>query len=131
MPLEDNANSTRRRIFSPEWKCRVVKQATRSESSVSSVAREHDLNTNQVFRWMREFEQGKARWVRLVRGELPVTESNEPTRFLPLALAEPSPESQAPEPASPCIVVELASGHRMTLDTCDPKMLKVLLSALA
>ena len=128
--MTDNANSTRRRIFSPEWKCQVVKQANRSESSVSSVAREHDLNTNQVFRWMREFEQGKARWVQLVKGELPATATNEPAKFLPVTLAQASPDNLAPEPASSCIVVELVGGHRMTVDTSDPKMLKTLLSAL-
>lgn len=128
--MEDNANSSQRRIFSPEWKCSVVKQATRSESSVSSVARAHDLNTNQVFRWMREFEQGKARWVRLAKGELPVAQSNEPTKFLPVTLTEASPDNLAPESASSCIVLELAGGHRMTLETSDPQMLKTLLSAL-
>lgn len=128
--MEDNANSTRRRIFSPEWKCQVVQQATRSKSSVSVVAREHDLNANQVFRWMREFEQGKARWVRLVKGERPSAVSNEPTRFLPVTVAEPLPESLPQESASSSIVVELAGGHRMTVDTCDPNMLKALLSAL-
>ena len=129
--MKDNVNAAGRRIFNPEWKCQIVKQATSTKSSVSVVAREHDLNTNQVFRWMREFEQGNARWVRLVRGELPVAESDEPTRFLPVALAEASPENLAPEPASSCIIVELAGGHRMTVETSDPQMLKTLLSALA
>lgn len=80
---------------------------------------------------MREFEQGKARWVRLAKGELPAAASNEPAKFLPITLAEASPESLAPELPSSCIVVELAGGHRLKLETSDPQMLKTLLSALA
>ncbi|MBT0587662.1 transposase, partial [Alteromonas sp. SM 2104] len=39
----------------------IVHRATSSSRSVSLIARENNINTNQVFRWVREAKQGQAR----------------------------------------------------------------------
>jgi integron integrase len=43
-----------RRVFSPEFKWQIVRESKESSLSVSELARKYDVNTNQVFRWVRE-----------------------------------------------------------------------------
>lgn len=56
IPPESNLAKSKRRSFSAEQKNMIVEQALAPGASVSRVARVHDLNTNQVFKWMRERE---------------------------------------------------------------------------
>lgn len=46
-----------RAYFSKEFKQRLVAQCRAGNRSVSSIAREHDLHVNLLFRWTREFAQ--------------------------------------------------------------------------
>jgi transposase len=47
----------RRRISKPE-KRRVVEETFRPGASVSVVARQHDINANQLFRWRKLYREG-------------------------------------------------------------------------
>lgn len=47
-------NSTKRRQWPDALKRRIVAETLEPGSSVSIVARRHDVNTNQVFSWRRE-----------------------------------------------------------------------------
>jgi transposase len=47
----------RRRHWSDEDKARIVAECEAPGSSVSMVARRHDLNTNMLFTWRRQFRQ--------------------------------------------------------------------------
>lgn len=47
--------SRTRRIFTDDFKKRVVAEAHQSGTSWSQVARHYDLNTNLLHRWKREF----------------------------------------------------------------------------
>jgi transposase len=47
----------RRRHWSDEDKARIVAECEAPGSSVSLVARRHDLNTNLLFSWRRQFRQ--------------------------------------------------------------------------
>jgi transposase len=49
----------RRRRWSVEEKLRIVEESYRPGASVSSVARCHDLNANQVFTWRRLAREGR------------------------------------------------------------------------
>lgn len=42
-----------RRTFTPECKFNIVKEASLKQASISTIARKYDVNTNQVFRWIR------------------------------------------------------------------------------
>jgi len=56
LPPESNPAKPKRRSFSAEQKKVIVEEALAPGASVSRVARVHDLNTNQVFKWMREHQ---------------------------------------------------------------------------
>lgn len=48
----------KRKKYSFEFKCEVVKQAL-EEQSLGSVARRHQLNSLIIYRWISEYKQGK------------------------------------------------------------------------
>src|SRR5437763_3426245 len=48
------AGLAKRRNWPEAFKCQVVAETLEPGSSVSIVARRHDLNTNQLFKWRRE-----------------------------------------------------------------------------
>ncbi len=125
--MDTKVDAVGRRAFTPQWKMDIVHQAKSSSRSVSLIARENNINTNQVFRWIREAKKGQARWVRMATGTLPLAQSNTPTTFLPVAVAPPKPAL----PTTSSITVELASGHRLTVNNADAQMVRVLLSALS
>lgn len=47
-----------RRFRSREERRRIVEETLKSGASVSSVARSHDINTNQLFHWRRQYREG-------------------------------------------------------------------------
>jgi transposase len=51
--------SGRRPSFPIEFKVRVAALACEPGISVSKLAREHDLNTNMLFRWRRQYRAGE------------------------------------------------------------------------
>jgi transposase len=58
IPPESRPTKPKRRSFTVEQKKAIAEEALAPGASVSRVARAYDLNTNQVFKWMREY-QGK------------------------------------------------------------------------
>lgn len=89
-----------RRIFTPEFKWNLVQEARQDSSSVSRLARQYDVNTNQVFRWIREAKRGQARWVRLAKlGNVAESVDGETPTFLPVTLAPPTSAHSLP----PCV----------------------------
>ena len=52
--LADTKGAVRRRRWSKALKRRIAAETLEPGSSVSIVARRHDLNTNQLFKWRRE-----------------------------------------------------------------------------
>lgn len=51
--------SGRRPNFPVEFKAKVAALACEPGVSVSKLAREHDLNTNMLFRWKRQYRAGE------------------------------------------------------------------------
>ncbi|MCV4566028.1 transposase, partial [Escherichia coli] len=45
-----------RRTFSNEFKLQMVKLASQLGASVARIAREHDINDNLLFKWLRLWE---------------------------------------------------------------------------
>lgn len=50
-----------RKVFDEGVKAELVALCAKSGASVSKLARECDLNANQLSRWIREHEQGRQR----------------------------------------------------------------------
>ena len=58
LPATSSFRNEPRRRFSREYKRQVVETVLASPSSLARVAREHDLNHNQLSRWRREYQRG-------------------------------------------------------------------------
>jgi transposase len=109
----------RRRRWSDEDKVRIVAECDRPGASVSMVARRHDLNTNMLFTWRRQFRQRQcgASEVSFVPA---VIAPQEPTADRPAAAipAEPQPglASSASPRASRRIEIVLGDSRRIIVD---------------
>lgn len=128
--MNTKVDAAGRRAFTPQWKMDIVNQATSSSRSVSLIARENDINTKQFFAGYGKpsrGKQGQARWVRIATGALPIAQRNVPATFLPVTVAPCKPVL----PTTSSITIELASGHRMTVNNADAQMVRVLVSALS
>jgi len=117
-----------RRSFSTAFKMQVVREAQAGELSISQISRKHDLNNNQIFRWLREVKQGQAAWVRRCYDQpaLPSTDAV----FMPVTIAN-KPEAQpARQSKLPIVTIELAGGHRVILHEMNVNLLRTLLACL-
>jgi transposase-like protein len=65
---KQQAGATKRRQYSEALKCQMVAETQAPGASVSIVARRHDVNSNQLFRWRRQLCQRRwskaAQWCR-------------------------------------------------------------------
>jgi transposase len=48
-----------RRFRSKQERRQIVEETLKPEASVSRVARAHDVNANQVFKWRRQYREGR------------------------------------------------------------------------
>src|SRR5690349_6106989 len=93
MTTSGSGESGRRRRWSDEDKARIVAECEAAGSSVSLVARRHDLNTNLLFAWRRQV-RGRQRGA----GEV---------SFVPAVIVPQEPASDRPAvtPAEPRAVL--------------------------
>ena len=124
-----------RRSFSNNFKLQMVKLALQPGASVARIAREHDINDNLLFKWLRLW-QNEGR----VSRRLPVTTSSDtgvellPVEITPdepkepVAALTPSLSTQTTVSASSC-KVEFRHGN-MTLENPSPELLTVLIREL-
>ncbi|EES5635898.1 transposase [Escherichia coli] len=131
-------SSEPRRSFSNEFKLQMVKLASQPGGSVARIAREHDINDNLLFKWLRLW-QNEGR----VSRRLPVTTSSDtgvellPVEITPDEQKEPvaaiapslSTSTQTRVSASSC-TVEFRHGN-MTLENPSPELLTVLIRELS
>jgi transposase len=120
-----------RRQHSLEEKRRIVEETHVKGASVSSVARRHEVNANQVFAWRQLYRRGlldsKATPEKIEM--LPVRVST-PT-VLPIKPAAQVGKAARPERASKLIEIRLANGHSVVLrGRVDAKTLARVLDAL-
>ena len=118
----------RRRHYDSAFKRAIVEQTLAPGASVARIAREHDINANQLFKWRRQF---------LLEGSA-ASRREEPTpsaiSLLPVTVVAEAPAS--PTPASPAapqpgqIEVELAGGTIRIQGAVDKTMLQLVLSSL-
>ena len=53
-------NTPKRRTYSAEFKAFLVKEATDSDRSIASIAREHGINQNLLHNWKRQYQRAHA-----------------------------------------------------------------------
>ena len=112
----------RRRRYDAAFKRAIVEQTLAPGASVARIAREHDINANQLFKWRRQFllegsaASGPAEPTPSAISLLPVTVVGEETA------APPSPPGQ--------IEVQLAGGTIRVQGVVDSATLQVVLSSL-
>lgn len=123
IPSESNPAKPKRRSFSAEQKNVIVEEALAPGASVSHVARAHDLNTNQVFKWMREY-QVKPRTARATPNLIPVVLRHDDTAARPLL--------QAPtDAATASIELHFPKGRVCLTGAVDSAALRIVLEHLA
>lgn len=125
--------SGRRPSFPIEFKAKVAALACEPGISVSKLAREHDLNTNMLFRWRRQYRAG----------ELYAPVDSAPT-LLPVSLVMqnetpvvelPSPatrfgDTSASKPIESTIEIRIAGAIVRVEGDVDVIRLRAVLSAL-
>ncbi|EOC0702420.1 transposase [Salmonella enterica subsp. enterica serovar Kokomlemle] len=126
-------SSEPRRAFSNEFKLQMVKLASQPGASVARIAREHDINDNLLFKWLRLW-QNEGR----VSRRLPATinTSTSPTLLPVEVISDTTPSGELktkPEllpvlNATSCCV-EFRYG-KMTLEKPSSELLAVLLREL-
>ena len=113
----------RRRRFSIEQKRRIVEEALNSGDSFSVAARRHNINTNLLFKWRRQYRQG------LLAGE------SGSTKLIPVTVAAEEPKTTSLSAALATdtghIELVLAKGHRLTIaGSVCPVTLRTVLECL-
>ena len=117
----------RRRRYDPAFKRVIVEQTLVPGASVARIAREHDINANQLFKWRRQFllegsaASGPGEPTPSAISLLPVTMVGEETTP-PESPAVPSPPGQ--------IEITLAGGAVRVQGAVDSATLQVVLSSL-
>ena len=92
----------KRRRHSPAFKRRVVAEVLAGQESVSVIARRHDINANLIFKWKKRYLPGGMN-------------TDQPTRLLPIQVAE-LPHDQVPDSPSPGrIEIVLGAGQLITV----------------
>jgi transposase len=105
---EDSAEGgerRRRRIWSEEEKRRIVAETREPGSSVSIVARRHDLNANLLFTWRRTIGAASG-------------SDGDAMRLVPAVITPGPVPAVPPTPAAPTgrIEIALAGGDRVIVD---------------
>jgi transposase len=112
----------RRRRYDSAFKRAIVEQTLAPGASVARIAREHEINANQLFKWRRQFllegsaASGSGESTPSAISLLPVTVVEEE------AVAPPSPPGQ--------IEIQLAGGTVRIQGAVDKAMLQVVLASL-
>ena len=104
-----------KRIFSPAFKAWLVEQASRPGVSVAALAIRHEINANQLRRWMRLAQPARMPSI------VPVT-------VLPCAPVAASAVASLPPP--PPIEIELAGALVRVHRGADAQHLRLVLQAL-
>lgn len=112
----------RRPNFPPDFKRKVVEASYRPGVSVSSIAREHYVNANMVFRWRQQYQD---------EAFGPVSQTVKP---LPVEVIEAPIELPPPAPLSPgChseIFIEVGKAQLRMTGKPDPQTLQLILQQL-
>jgi transposase len=116
----------KRRHYSKALKRQMVEETLTGRESVSVVARRHDVNANQLFKWRQQYRKGL------------LVDAPGPQSLIPIAVM-PSPTTKSvsgctekAEREAARLEITLAAGHRLIITgTVDPEVLRTALRALS
>ena len=118
-----------RRYRTKEERRQIVEETLKTGASVSRVARAHDVNTNQVFHWRRQyrqgcFDEGAKKSTALVPVKL--------SRAVAPAMTQ-RPKSQSATTSIPAGSIDIDLGHaRVRIEgAADPECVRAALEGLA
>ncbi len=120
----DTSHQRRRKRWPEGLKREIVAATLRPGASVSVVARQYDVNANQVFSWRRRYAGRKD----------PSPSSSSPSGLVPVTLTtEPEAEASGPPApmASDMIEIEVSGTYRVKVGASfDARALKRVLDVL-
>ncbi len=126
--------SDKRRTFSPVLKMNIAQLALAGELSVSVIARQYDINTNQVFRWTREFRQNQVYWVKQA---LQLPSSAPAPQLLPVKIqdnllpsSDVSVSVKTSVAESSSLTLSFRSGTQLCISQLTPALLRTVLESL-
>jgi transposase len=128
LPVTGLSEEGTRRHRSDAERRQIVEETYASGASVSVVARRHDVNTNLVFKWRQRYGR-----------------RDQVAGFLPVAVQEPAPVSEAAAPAEPpkrrrarkpaaesFIEIEFSDGRRVRVHgSADGRTVRSVIEALS
>jgi len=121
-----------RRRFTLEQKRAIVEQSMKPGASVSRVARDYDVNTNQVFKWRRLHEQGLLGAGHKAVAMLPVKIEELPTSTGRIVIQARDAEVKQPRAAKAgSMEIELQSGRVTVRGVVDRAALRVVIKMLS
>ena len=121
-----------RRRFTLEQKRGIVEQSMKPGVSVSRVAREHDVNTNQVFKWRRLHERGLLGAGRKAVSMLPVKIEDSPAAAGRIVIQALDAELKPPRATKTgSIEIELQGGRVTVRGVVDRGALRVVIKMLS
>ena len=137
-PSQKVRQAARKRHYDLDYKLRVVNETLAPGSSVSMVARRHDINANVVFCWRKRFREGAlggdAHAVPAVEaGFIPihVTEDEASPRALPAPEKAGGGRAKTSAPAPGLIEIETAGGATLRIEgRVDERTLRCVLAAI-
>ena len=107
----------RHRAWPESLKREIVAATLQPGASVSRVARRYDVNANQIFPWLRRYQDGAAEPAEL--------------RLLPVTVRPDQPEGVAPARVGELIEIMLAGGYRVRVsDGVQAATLRLVLDVL-
>jgi transposase len=115
----------KRRYRSKLERRQIVEETLKPGTSVSLVARAHDVNTNQVFKWVRQYHAGQFDVVQTPGALLPVKISDGSQKVQP-ALGHKSRARRTG-------IIDIDLGHaRVHIEgTADPDCIRAAIESLA
>ncbi|EKQ4786503.1 transposase [Salmonella enterica] len=114
-----------RKRYSPEFKMELVRLALEQEGSIAALARQHDVNDNLLFKWIRL-------WQREGRVCRPRKNSSSLPALIPVQLrAEPSSSTPEPPSCSPQTACHITCrGGEITLTSPSVELMSTVLREL-
>ena len=111
-----------RRFRSKKERRQIVEESLRPGASVALVARAHDVNANQVFKWRRQYQQGRL-------------ELTSAATLLPVKVSDGVSPQDVPRRKSrqkSCGIIDIDLGHaRVRVEgRADPDCLRTALEGL-